>query len=100
MALAFISGAVAFVVALPSEPLWASLIVAAMIALEFFMYFYYVRHYRKEKVRYPLVPPEGRADVYFPRTKIPRPIYEDVRRMQEQKRRFAKLDKLRRKKKK
>jgi len=27
-----------------------------------------------------MVPPEGRMDAYFPRTNIPRPIYEDVQR--------------------
>lgn len=99
MALAFVFGAVAFVVALPSEPLWASLIATVMIALEFFMYFYFVRRFRMKEARYPLVPPEGKADVYFPRTKIPRPVYEDMRRAREQRRKFAKLDKMRRKKK-
>jgi len=29
------------------------------------------------------MPPEGRMDIYFPRTDIPRPIHEDVRRYPE-----------------
>jgi len=42
------------------------------------------RHvYKGKKPKYPLVPPEGRTDIYFPRTDIPRPIYEDVRRYPE-----------------
>jgi len=43
----------------------------------------YKHVYKGEKPKYPLVPPKGRADVYFPRTDIPRPIYEDVRRYPE-----------------
>jgi len=54
------------------------------------------RHvYKGEKPKYPLVPPEGQADVYFPRTDIPRPIYEDVRQYPE----FFKPKKRKRKKK-
>ena len=60
-----------------------------------YVYWFYVRYYKKRKPRYPLVPPEGKADIYS-RANIPRPIYEDFRRMQEKKKRFAKLDRLRR----
>lgn len=35
--------------------------------------------YAGAKPKYPLVPPEGRTDIYFPRTDIPRPIHRDVR---------------------
>jgi hypothetical protein len=36
--------------------------------------------YRRRRPRYPIVPPEGRTDIYFPRSDIPRPIYEDAQR--------------------
>ena len=99
MALVFIAAAIAFVVALPLHPLVAYFVVPATVAVEFLMYFCHVRCSKKERVRYPLVPPEGRGDVYFPRSKIPRPIHEDMRRVEEQRRKFAKLDRLRRRKK-
>jgi len=83
MALVFVSNAVIFAVALFLHPLWAYMMVAALVAFDFFLYFSYVRYFKKERVRYPLVPPEGKSDIYFPRTDIPRPIYEDMRRMQE-----------------
>jgi len=86
-------------IALPLGFLPLYFIAIAIFAMQVFLYFYYVTHFRKEKLRYPLVPPEGKSDVYFPRTKIPRPIYEDMRRAREQRRKFAKLDRLRRRKK-
>lgn len=48
----------------------------------FLFYNYGIYHFVWKKVqpKYPMVPPEGRVDVYFPRTNIPRPIHEDVRR--------------------
>lgn len=42
-----------------------------------------------------MVPPEGKADIYS-RANIPRPIHEDFRRMEEKKKMFANLNKLRR----
>jgi hypothetical protein len=36
--------------------------------------------YKRIKLKYPIIPPEGRTDIYFPRTDIPRPIHEDMRR--------------------
>ena len=45
-----------------------------------------------------MAPPEGKMDIYFPRTNIPRPIHEDFRRMQEKKRKLDKIKKMRRKK--
>ena len=47
-----------------------------------------------------MVPPEAKADIYFPRTDIPRPIHEDFRRMEEKRRRLAKIKKKMRRKKK
>jgi hypothetical protein len=52
----------------------------------FFLYCYLIYRsvYRGAKTKYPLVPPEGRmTDHHFPRTRIPRPIYEDARRYPE-----------------
>jgi hypothetical protein len=45
-------------------------------------YWFYLRYYRNRgKPRGPLSPPGGKPDVYFPRSDIPRPLYEDMRRM-------------------
>ncbi|HKZ94696.1 MAG TPA: hypothetical protein VJ249_08990 [Candidatus Bathyarchaeia archaeon] len=97
--LVFAVNAFILAVALPLHPIWAYMVVSFVVALDFSLYFLYVRYYKKENVRYPLVPPEGKGDVYFPRSKIPRPIHEDMRRMREKEREFAKLRKLRRRKK-
>ena len=53
----------------------------------FFLYCYlmYRSVYREAKPKYPIVPPEGRTDIYLPRTDIPRPIHEDARRYPESK---------------
>ena len=45
-----------------------------------YCYLLYRFVYKAARPRYPIVPPEGRMDVYFPRTDIPRPVHEDVRR--------------------
>jgi hypothetical protein len=67
-----------------------------------YLYFLYRFVYKKEKPKYPLVPPEGRMDAYFPRTNVPRPIYEDVQRYPEffgkKKRKFDNAKKAKRKK--
>lgn len=60
--------------------------VLAAAQMAWFLVFCYLNYrfvYKKEKAKYPLAPPEGRMDVYFPRTNIPRPIYEDVRKYPE-----------------
>lgn len=79
------------------QNIWMCVVVLGVIG--FTIYFLYVRLYQKKEARYPLVPPEGRADIYFPRTDIPRPKHEDFRRIEETKRRLAKIKKTRRKKK-
>lgn len=69
----------------------------------FLLYCYLLYHfvYKKAKPKYPMVPPEGRMDIYYPRTNIPRPIYEDVQRYPEFfKRKKRKYDRTRRVKKK
>jgi len=48
-----------------------------------YCYFLYRFVYKGEKAKYPMVLPEGRMDAYFPRTNIPRPIYEDMQRYPE-----------------
>lgn len=58
---------------------------------------------KKAEPKYPLVPPEGRmTDYYFPRSKIPRPIHEDVRRYPEffKRKKMKRWEKNRRKSKK
>jgi len=76
------------------------LVAVALGIIGFELYWFYVRYYQKKKPRYPLVSPDGKPDIYLPRTDIPRPIYEDFYRMQEKKRKFAKLDKWKRKRNK
>jgi hypothetical protein len=69
----------------------------------FLFYCYAVYHFvwKRAKPKYPMVPPEGRMDVYFPRTNIPRPVYEDVQRHPEFfKRKMKKYERTRRVKKK
>jgi len=61
--------------------------LAAILQLGGFLFYCYGLYrwvYKKVEPKYPLVPPEGRmTDIYFPRSRIPRPIYEDVRRYPE-----------------
>lgn len=80
------------------QSIWMCVIAAGTMA--FTLYFFYVRLYQKKEARYPMAPLEGKTDIYFPRTNIPRPIHADMRRMQEKKRRFAKLKKKIRRRKK
>jgi len=80
------------------QSIWMCVIAAGTIA--FTLYFFYVRLYQKKEARYPMAPLEGKTDIYFPRTNIPRPIHADMRRMREKKRRFAKLKKKIRRRKK
>ena len=69
----------------------------------FILYGYFVYHfvYKGSKPKYPMVPPEGRPDIYYPRTNIPRPIYEDIQRYPEffekKKGKFKKMRRLKRK---
>jgi len=70
-----------------------------------YCYLLYRFVYKGATPRYPIVPPEGRTDIYFPRTDIPRPVHEDVRRYPRAfgkearwKKRAEKLEKRRKKK--
>ena len=76
------------------QSLWGVIITLGGIAFGICSLFLYVRSARKRKVRYPLVPPEGKPDMYVPRTNIPRPIIADFRKIEEKKRKFAKIRKL------
>lgn len=49
--------------------IWGCVIVLGVIGST--IYFFYVRLFQKKEARYPLVPPEGKVDIYFPRTNIP-----------------------------
>jgi hypothetical protein len=72
--------------------LWAILLSLIVLTVDF--YWYYVRRVKGKKPRYPLVPPEGRADVYLPRTDIPRPVIADFREIEEKKRKISKIKKM------
>jgi hypothetical protein len=65
----------------------------ALVVTAFGVYAFYIRRIHKRRPRYPLVPPEGRPDMYLPRTDIPRPVVEDFRKIEEKKQKFAKLKK-------
>lgn len=93
--LILVGNAIALAVATLLQNLWAVMIVLGVIAFD--LYWFYVRYYQRKKPRYPLVPPEGKGDIYLPRTNIPRPIHEDARKMREKKRRLEKLKKWTRK---
>ena len=83
------------------------LLSAAPFSGGFILYCYLLYRfvYKAGKPEYPLVPPEGRMDIYFPRTDIPRPVHEDVRRYPDAfrretrwKKRAERLEKMREKK--
>jgi len=97
VAVVLIADGLALAIAFLLQSVWGILIVLGCIA--FSLYWLYVRRYEKKQPRYPLVPPEGKGDIYFPRTDIPRPIHEDFRRIQEKKRRLEKVRKMTCKKK-
>ncbi|UCE95885.1 MAG: hypothetical protein JSV51_09330 [Candidatus Bathyarchaeota archaeon] len=73
----------------------------------FIIYCYIAYHsvYKGKKPKYPIVPPEGRPEIYFPRTDIPRPIHEDERKhsvffKRKKMRKYGRLQRKRRKKEK
>jgi len=84
----------------------ANILAGAIVpSICFLLYCYLLYHfvYKREKPKYPMVPPEGRMDIYFPRTNIPRPVYEDVQRYPEffdKKKKKRKYERTRRVKKK
>jgi len=78
------------------QEFWATAVMLGITVVTLVFWFYSMRQ-RKRRVQYPIVPPEGKPDIYFPRTKIPRPIHEDFRKMDERKRKLKKLRKMTRK---
>ncbi len=70
---------------------WISYVVGGILMLD--LGFFYIRAARRKKLRYPLIPPEGRTDWYLPTTNIPRPVIKDYREIEEKKRKFSKLNK-------
>lgn len=97
IALIIVANGLAFVGAILLKDIWMIWIMSGVIAFE--LYLFYTQYNRRKKLQYPLVPPEGRGDIYLPRTNIPRPIHEDFRRIQGKKTKFAQIDRWRRKKK-
>lgn len=67
-------------------------IVLVSACFVFYSYLVYTATYTRLKRKYPMVPPEGRPDIYFPRTNIPRPIYEDAQRARERAKFFKKKE--------
>jgi hypothetical protein len=87
--LVLVANGLAFVSAAIFGELWLLITVLTVSLLG--VYFCYVQFVQKKKPRYPLVPPEGKQDMYLPRTDIPRPVFEDFRKMKEKKQKLAKL---------
>ena len=90
--LAFAADGLALASAVLLQSFWGVIICLGGIA--FGIYSLYVRFVLKRRLRYPLVPPEGKPDMYVPRTDIPRPVIEDFRKIEEKRRKFAKIKKL------
>jgi hypothetical protein len=81
-------------------PLASALFLGAFLV---YCYLVYRHVYKGALPKYPAVPPEGRTDIYFPRTDIPRPIHKDIRRYPEffkgkKKRKIERMEKEKRKK--
>ena len=94
----FVVEGVFFLIGFLTQSIWTCVIASAVLAFSF--YYFYIRLYRKKEARYPIVPPEGKTDIYFPRTDIPRPVYADLRKMQEKKQKLEKIQKKMRHRKK
>jgi len=95
--LIFISYGLALASAIILQSVWAAVIVLGSLILG--LYWFYTTRRQKKQPRYPMVPPEGKGDIYFPRTDIPRPIDEDFRKAEEKRRRLEKIRKIARRKK-
>lgn len=80
-----------------TQSVWTCAIASGLMALT--IYFLYVRLYQKKEARYPVIPLEGKTDIYFPRTNIPRPVIADFREMEKKKKKLAKMKKIMRRKK-
>lgn len=98
LALTLVATGLAFASMLILQDILGILIIVGVLSVD--LYWFFAVYRRRKKPRYPLVPPEGKGDVYLPRTDIPRPIHEDFRLMEEKKKRFAKIDRWRRKRSK
>jgi hypothetical protein len=79
------------------QSILAVLVISGVFVLDLCLY--YLRAVKKRRVRYPLVPPEGRGDAYLPRSNIPRPVVEDFRRLHEKQKKFKKLREMMRRRK-
>lgn len=73
-------------------------ITVSLFSLAFCFHWYHIKYVKKKKPQYPLVPPKGKADVYLPRTNIPRPVVAESREAEEETRKLGKIKKLQRKK--
>ena len=73
-------------------------VLSALVSIPFDMYLFYLLLIVRRKPQYPLAPPEGKWDMYLPRTDIPRPVIADFREIEEKKRKFAKIKQMNRKK--
>jgi len=92
--LQLVAAGVIMTAAIVLQSIGLMLLAWSMVAFD--LYWFYTRYHKKVKPKYPMAPPDAKpVDVYFPRTDIPRPIHEDVRRMHEEKQTLEKVRKLR-----
>jgi hypothetical protein len=95
VAIILVGNGVALLIGLLLQSLLGIVLILGTAAFDVYWFYWSSKHKRRQ--RYPLVPPEGKGDVYLPRTDIPRPIHQDLRLMDEKKKTFAKIDRWRRK---
>jgi hypothetical protein len=88
-----VAGVFPLCIAIYVQSPWAILVVGSWFIL--LCYLAYLRLVKKREPRYPLVPPEGKPDVYTG-IGIPRPIHEDF---DEMKRKREKLEMMSKRKK-
>ena len=86
-------GVFSLCIAIFAQSPWVILVAGSSFIL--LCYMAYLRLVKKRKPKYPLVPPEGKPDVYTG-LPMPRPIHEDF---DEMKRKREKLERMRKRKK-
>ncbi len=68
--------------------LFGAAVIIGIVVFDLTVYYQVVR---KRRLRYPLVPPEGKPDIYFPFTRVPRPVIVEAREAEAKKKKLAKI---------
>ena len=88
-------GGIALTASVLAESVYGVLASSGLMILG--LSWFYLRYYRGRKPQRLTTSSGEGSDTYFPRTNIPRPLYEDLRRTREEERRLAKTKKASRK---